>query len=145
MTQLGMRLPIAQLAEHPTAGSVWKAKHLTNLLLNPHGNSVTFTYYLTIKKTCNEKKHKPTYSVPHQYNQWYYHTLVLTMQLNPHTALSGVLCSRELFTWKDMVTESPSTLTGSLGQPSRTTPLAPTPYELPPNSATLRLVVVLPA
>lgn len=59
MTQLGMRLPIAQLAEHPTAGSVWKAKHLTNLLLNPHGNSVTFTYYLTIKKLVMKRNTSP--------------------------------------------------------------------------------------
>ena len=72
-------------------------------------------------------------------------TLALTVQQNPHTAWSGVLRSRALLTWKEKVTASPSTFTASLGQPSRTTPLPPTPNELPPYSATLRPVVVLPA
>ena len=72
-------------------------------------------------------------------------TLALTVQQNPHTAWSGVFRSRALLTWKEKVTASPSTFTASLGQPSRTTPLPPTPNELPPYSATLRPVVVLPA
>ena len=72
-------------------------------------------------------------------------TLALTVEQNPHTAWSGVFRSRALLTWKEKVTASPSTFTASLGQPSRTTPLPPTPNELPPYSATLRPVVVLPA
>ena len=72
-------------------------------------------------------------------------TFVLTMQLNPHTATSGVLRSRELFTWNEIVTASPSTLRGSFGHPICTTPLLPAPCELPPNSATLRPFVLLPA
>lgn len=72
-------------------------------------------------------------------------TLAVIVQLNPHTALSWVARSRLLFTWKEKVTLSPSTLTGSRGQPSPSTLLLPTPNVLPPYSHSFGANALRPA